>query len=88
MELARDGQNVALILAEGVLSKGVAGTEVREVDENAAVLDAVPQNVEDTAGIDFVGDPLRELALSHVLVAAVVADELLPGLDCVLPMNR
>lgn len=80
VQLTRNGQHVRVVLGERVNGQGVAGPEVGQVDLHAAVTHSLAQDVQDPARVYLGGETLCELALGGGLVAAVEANEPVPGL--------
>jgi hypothetical protein len=59
----------------------VLGPEVGEARVDALVYDAVPEHVDRAPSVELVREPVGELPLGHVGVAAVALDEVVPRVD-------
>ncbi|SKS23237.1 Uncharacterised protein [Mycobacteroides abscessus subsp. abscessus] len=81
MQLPRDGKHIRVVFGERIFGERMAGPEVCEVDQDAAITDPLAQDIEHAARVDLGGETLCELSLRSGLVVAVVTDELVPVLD-------
>ena len=75
-QLAGDGQTVGVIVGNQFRSNAERWLPVREPDLDVLIADPVPDNVDGTALIDLLGEPLGEPLPSTVLVPAMSLDKL------------
>ena len=81
MELADDGEAIGGVPGLQVGVQTGARAEVRQPDRDAEVLDAVPQHVDHASAVDLGDEPVLELLLGDVRIAAVQREELVPVVD-------
>ena len=79
-ELAGDGDAVGVVEGRECGGEAVGGLEVGELDRDAEVNDAVAEDVDGAAVVEFRGEALGEAALGGVGVVAVATEERLPFL--------